>query len=100
MSLKRPLPRPPAWIWALSTTGPPSRSKAAWASAGVEATTPRGTAAPAAASNSFAWYSWIFIVAPQHGQTPLSLYAPAPPNDTTGLGAGRDRRGPRPPAPH
>src|SRR5262249_22161751 len=34
LSLKRPLPRPPAWTWALRTTGlPPIDSKAATASA-------------------------------------------------------------------
>ena len=49
LSLKRPLPRPPAWICALSTTGPPIWSNAFWVSAGEEATMPRGMAAPAAA---------------------------------------------------
>ena len=34
LPLNVPLPRPPAWTWALSTTGPPSLSKACCASAG------------------------------------------------------------------
>src|SRR5262249_4206208 len=77
LSLKRPLPRPPAWTWALRTTGPPpSWSNARCASAGVDATMPRGMAAPAPASTSFAWYSWIFIVLPREAGTPLSLYRP------------------------
>ena len=43
---------------ALSTTGPPpSWSNACCASAARGGTMPRGTAAPAAASSSFAWYS-------------------------------------------
>ena len=47
-SLIVPLPRPPAWIWALTTASlPPNWSKAAAASCGVRATRPRGTATPA-----------------------------------------------------
>ena len=54
LSLKRPLPRPPAWIWALSTTGPPpSWSNACCASAAEEATMPRGIIAPAARQEFF-----------------------------------------------
>src|SRR5438067_1218044 len=58
-----PWPRPPAWTWALTTTHPPpeSWSNALSASSGVRTTTCLGTFAPAAASRSLAWYSWIFM---------------------------------------
>src|SRR5262245_920596 len=90
-SLKRPLPRPPAWTWALSTTGlPPNRSKAAAASAGEAATMPRGIGAPAAASSSFAWNSWIFmavaVVRVRMGNSVQALYG-------AGGGAARRRAG-------
>ena len=42
-----PLPRPPAWIWALTThTGPPSFCAASTASCTVKAGMPRGTGTP------------------------------------------------------
>src|SRR5262245_4617931 len=55
------LPRPPACTCAFTTTRPPMRSAAARASAGVVATSPRGTATPNSRSSALAWYSWIFI---------------------------------------
>src|SRR5512139_998227 len=55
-----PLPRPPAWICALTTTPPPSRRAMSAASAAVYATSPRGTGTPCRARIAFAWYSWIF----------------------------------------
>src|SRR3954447_11613275 len=51
------LPRPPVFTWALTTTGVPSRSAAARASAAVDATTPGSTGTPWAAKSSLAWYS-------------------------------------------
>ena len=59
-----PAPRPPAWICAFTMTPPPllSWSNAAAASSAVLQTMCLGTFAPAAASNSLAWYSWTFIV--------------------------------------
>src|SRR5438132_4706769 len=63
-----PLPRPPAWICALTTqTGLPAISSraAATASSGVVASLPRGTATPNLRRISLAWYSWIFIEAPR-----------------------------------
>lgn len=57
-----PLPRPPAWIWALTTAKePPSLVKAAAASSAVFATIDLGTGTPAVRKISFAWNSWIFI---------------------------------------
>src|SRR5512140_2712395 len=56
-----PLPRPPAWIWAFTTTGVPNSSAMISASAGVSATFPFGTATPYFDRTAFAWYSWIFI---------------------------------------
>ena len=42
-----PLPRPPAWIWALTTqTGPPSDSAAFTASSTLKQGIPRGTGTP------------------------------------------------------
>src|SRR5262245_31801859 len=73
---KWPLPRPPAWTWALRTTGPPSVSNARTASSTVDATIPRGTAAPAAASSSFAWYSWTFIPGVSGGGRAADRYRP------------------------
>src|SRR5208282_2614784 len=59
-----PLPRPPAWICALTTTpGAPSANSlraTAAASSNVVAISPLGTATPYRARISFAWYSWIF----------------------------------------
>ncbi len=52
-----PLPRPPAWICALTTTVPPSRRAMSPASDGVCATSPRGTGTPCLARMAFAWYS-------------------------------------------
>ena len=59
-----PLPRPPAWIYALTTTGKPSSSAIPTASAAVEAIFPVGTGTPKEASTAFAWYSWIFTREP------------------------------------
>src|SRR5512140_2727050 len=56
-----PLPRPPAWIWAFTTTGVPNSSAMISASAGVSATFPFGTATPYLERTALAWYSWIFI---------------------------------------
>src|SRR5262245_7837913 len=53
-------PRPPACTCALTTNLPPSRVATARASAGVEATSPAGTATPNSRSRALAWYSWIF----------------------------------------
>ncbi|CFN64087.1 Uncharacterised protein [Bordetella pertussis] len=48
-----PLPRPPAWICALTTqTGPPSFSAAATASSTEKAGIPRGTVTPNCFSSS------------------------------------------------
>src|SRR5579883_1766396 len=60
-----PLPRPPAWICALTTTTsePVSRWMAAIASsasASESAGRPLGTATPRRRRSSLAWYSWIF----------------------------------------
>jgi len=56
-----PLPRPPAWICALTThSGPPSRRAASTASATPNAGSPRGTGTPKRRRISLAWYSWIF----------------------------------------
>ena len=41
-----PLPRPPAWICALTTARPPSRLAISRASAGLSVTSPRGIATP------------------------------------------------------
>src|SRR5262249_37741922 len=61
-SLKRPLPRPPAWICALTTlSATPSSAAAASASSGVNAAMPRATGAPKSRRIAFAWYSWMFI---------------------------------------
>src|SRR5512139_3673247 len=56
-----PLPRPPAWIWAFTTTAVPNSSAMISASAGVSATFPFGTATPYLDRTALAWYSWIFI---------------------------------------
>src|SRR5688572_4518600 len=57
-----PLPRPPAWICAFTTTtSVPSSLAAASASSGVLATMPRGTGTPYSFRRAFPWYSWIFI---------------------------------------
>ncbi len=54
-SAKRPAPRPPAWIWDLTTQTGPFRSRATCsASSGVKATPPRGTATPNFASRPLA----------------------------------------------
>src|SRR5512141_284894 len=55
-----PFPRPPAWIWALTTTGPPICCATSRAAVGLSATSPRGTATPYFARIDFAWYSWTF----------------------------------------
>src|SRR5262252_687792 len=60
-----PLPRPPAWICALTTTNSLSVSAisalaAASASSGLNAGRPLGTGTPSFLRISFAWYSWIF----------------------------------------
>jgi hypothetical protein len=57
-SLKRPLPRPPAWICDFTTQiGPPSVSAASRASPVEKTAMPFGTGAPKPRSSSFAWYS-------------------------------------------
>src|SRR5581483_4239504 len=57
-----PLPRPPAWIWALTThTFPPSFLAASTASSTEKQGIPRGVSTPYRRRTSFAWYSWIFI---------------------------------------
>src|SRR5690606_332628 len=66
-STNRPLPRPPAWICAFSTTtGFPLSSTmgrtASTASSTVCATCPMGTAIPRRCINCLAWYSWIFKI--------------------------------------
>jgi hypothetical protein len=56
------LPRPPAWICALTTvTGVPSEAATFSASSGLQATPPFSTATPYFARTSLAWYSWMFI---------------------------------------
>src|SRR5258706_4809875 len=58
-----PLPRPPAWICALTThTLPPSSRAALTASSTEKQGMPRGVATPYLRRISFAWYSWIFIL--------------------------------------
>src|SRR5687768_11749372 len=61
-----PLPRPPAWICALTTTtSVPARfctsGTAASASSTENAGTPIGTGTPYFLSSSLPWYSWIFM---------------------------------------
>src|SRR5882724_11934333 len=60
-----PLPRPPAWICALTTTPVAPAEKrflAARSASSREVTiSPRGTATPYFDRIAFAWYSWIFI---------------------------------------
>src|SRR5437763_8206011 len=60
-----PLPRPPAWICALTTTPVAPAEKrflAARSASSREVTiSPRGTATPNFDRIAFAWYSWIFI---------------------------------------
>ncbi len=51
------LPRPPVSTWALTTTGPPSSSAAARASAGVVASLPSETGIPTRRNSSLPWYS-------------------------------------------
>src|SRR5215469_9732895 len=56
------LPRPPAWICALTIHCEPPRCLAAsTAASGELATLPGGTAMPYFANNSLAWYSWKFM---------------------------------------
>ena len=54
------LPRPPTRTCALTTTGPPIRSAAARACAGVVATSPTETGTPWLARISLLRYSWSF----------------------------------------
>src|SRR5258706_11920582 len=60
-----PLPRPPAWICAFTTTPlapePSSDLAALSASSRVVTISPRGTATPYLARIVLAWYSWIFM---------------------------------------
>src|SRR6476659_6169731 len=59
------LPRPPAWICALTTqTGPPSSCAALMASSAEKAGSPCATGTPNFARTAFAWYSWMFIRRP------------------------------------
>src|SRR5262249_50405337 len=56
------LPRPPAWICALTTTtGVPSSFAALTASSTVKAACPRGTGTPNSRSTALAWYSRMFM---------------------------------------
>src|SRR5687767_13646833 len=58
-----PLPRPPAWICALTThTLPPRRLAASSASSTENAGKPRGVGMPYLRKISLPWYSWIFIM--------------------------------------
>src|SRR5438552_3826268 len=57
-----PLPRPPAWICAFTTTVPPSRRATSAASSGVPATAPSRTGTPYLRRISLAWNSWMFIL--------------------------------------
>src|SRR4026209_1211700 len=58
-----PLPRPPAWICALTThTLPPSCFAAATASSTEKQAMPLGVGTPNFLKISFPWYSCIFIV--------------------------------------
>src|SRR5262245_22879863 len=64
-----PLPRPPAWICAFTTTtGLPvfsiTASMASSASRRENAGIPNGTCTPYFLKICFPWYSWIFMVAP------------------------------------
>src|SRR5690348_17536288 len=65
------LPRPPAWICALTIhCVPPSALAASTAASGELATLPGGTAMPYCANSSLAWYSWKFIPIPRaNGET-------------------------------
>ena len=56
-----PLPRPPAWICALTTARPPNSFAIRPASSGRVRDRPRGVATPKPRRISFAWYSWIFM---------------------------------------
>src|ERR1700675_487296 len=64
-----PLPRPPAWICALTTTpvAPALKNSFAAESASSRevAIVPRGTVTPYFLRIPFPWYSWIFIIARQ-----------------------------------
>ena len=59
-----PLPRPPAWICAFTTTGKPRPFPASTASSTVYATLPFGTGTPYWARTPLPWYSWIFTGEP------------------------------------
>src|SRR5262245_60157622 len=60
-----PLPRPPAWICAFTTTTGAFNSRAALsASWGLVARRPSRVATPYLRRTSFAWYSWIFTWRP------------------------------------
>src|SRR5262245_46896510 len=81
---KRPLPRPPAWIFDLTTTfGVFNPVAIACALSGASATWPSGTGTPNLFNTAFAWYSWIFTeglhhvpelrAAEDYSQAPLQL---------------------------
>src|SRR6201991_375337 len=74
------LPRPPAWIWALTIHCEPPRCLAAsTAASGELATLPGGTAMPYLANSSLAWYSWKFIrYLERTGETCESVQAAKP----------------------
>src|SRR5215211_2660542 len=55
------LPRPPVCTCALTTTGPPAPRAIRATSSGFVATVPGFVGIPYPASNSPAWYSWIFM---------------------------------------
>src|SRR5690348_16057727 len=82
------LPRPPAWICALTIhCEPPSALAASTAASGELATLPGGTAMPYCANSSLAWYSWKFIPIPRaNGET----YRP---HAMGGVGAGESSDG-------
>src|ERR1051325_5991886 len=74
-----PLPRPPAWICALTTTNSLSVSAisafaAASASSMLNAGRPLGTGTPSFLRISFAWYSWIFTA--PYSFLPASMTSP------------------------
>ena len=59
------LPRPPAWICALTThTGPPSVCAAFTASSTEKAAMPLAVGTPNPRSTSLPWYSWMFMPPP------------------------------------
>src|SRR3569623_35075 len=67
------LPRPPAWICAVTFhCEPPSALVASTAASGELATLPGGTVIPYCANSSLAWYSWKFIPIPRANEGNVS----------------------------